>query len=162
VTAQDARCRLVQMKRIESNWKGPLQVDVFIRLLEKLMAMHTQNVLHGDIRQSNTLSSGHIIDLDFAHQRHYPEGLADHLNDGKRHPEVVKAIKEGCIGDLMIEKKHDIYSMGALLDRFDLIDASDQWKNAITFLDGNGDDESLPNAIEALQTIRKWVVQLKG
>lgn len=118
-TSKDKKLQLVEMKYFDSNWSNGLnkKISIFVDILQKLQVLHCANLVHGDIRLSNMLSTGHLIDFDFVGNKCYPEGLQA-IRDGERHEEVKKAIRNDTIGKLSMNLKHDLYSMGAVLKLF--------------------------------------------
>ena len=109
--------------RIE-NMKDPVPVQVFESILEVMNSFHKDNLVHGDIRLANLLSSGKVVDLDFVGkegEKKYPQGLQQVPGDGKRHTEVSEWIadvakRSDC--DLTMKREHDLHSMKQVMSLF--------------------------------------------
>lgn len=137
-TSHDKKLQLVEMKYIESDWRADVDFLVFGKILRQLKQLHEDSKAHGDIRLANLLSTGVIIDFDFGGNDTYPEGLNEINSDGSRHPDVVDAIKDGRVQDLIIDKKHDYFSMSAVMQLFkaksDDAELQSHWENAAKYV----------------------------
>jgi hypothetical protein len=154
--SSEFKLKMVEMIRRENDWKGELKVEVFVSILEKLSALHEEGLVHGDIRLANLLSSGYIVDFDFAGLDTYPSGLNLLYKDGKRHPEVVNAIFDGYVDELKPDKKHDWYSMANVLKLFTTNDKKDWWQKVISSVN----DGQLGPAMSLLREHRTDTVTL--
>jgi hypothetical protein len=128
-TTDDKTLKIVEMARRESDWNGELKVGVFVKILDKLAVLHSQNLVHGDIRLVNLLSSGYIVDFDFVGLERYPEGLNSLESERVRHPDVATAIRDQNIHEMIPEKKHDLHSMAVVLELFH--PKAEWWEEAI-------------------------------
>jgi len=132
--SHDGNVQILDMEYKPSNWNGCVPVKIFVDILEKLNKLHEGGHVHGDIRLANLLHNkdeGFIIDFDFVGRDCYPYGLKKLPLDGGRHPDVNNAIDANTISSLRLETKHDIYSLGKVMDLFSCRDASESWKSAI-------------------------------
>ena len=128
----------------------------FIDIMNKMLALHSDGMTHGDIRLANLLCSdgkGYIIDCDFVHQEFYPNGLQALTVDGKRHPDVQKAIDANddgrAISRLKKETKHDIVALAGVMNLFACKEENSSiWKGAIIAC---SQSESLQDSIKILE-----------
>jgi len=81
--------------------------------------LHEQDNVHANVRVSNFIlfpydgGKAVLIDFDFACQAgsgKYPRGYVS-VPDTKRHPDVEKAIRDGTVHNLVVQKEHDWFSL---------------------------------------------------
>ncbi|KAG7344765.1 hypothetical protein IV203_032296 [Nitzschia inconspicua] len=149
---------IVEMCYHESDWFSENPVTCYISILEQLQKLHGKDLVHGDIRLMNLLTSGHIIDFDFVGREHYPEGLNQLDTDGCRHPEVEEAILCHRVKKLKLSKEHDTFSMAKVMKLFQVAEVEGQWWEEATVEVENG---NLDAAIEVLKNHRSNVIALK-
>jgi hypothetical protein len=114
--------QLLQMKYTKVDWSTVSSETIFVKILGQLMDLHSDAFVHGDIRLANMLSTGALIDFDFAGKvglAKYPPGFQLIDTDGKRHEEVETAIDDDSIEDLSITKEHDCFSMAFVMKLFE-------------------------------------------
>jgi hypothetical protein len=140
-TSSDSKLQLVETLHFESDWTKVVPCSSFIAILGQLKALHDKDSVHGDVRLGNMLSCGKLIDLDYVLLQEYPSGLKQ-IPDGERHPSVKESIDDESIGDLRPDKKHDLYSMGAVMGLFRPSDSGHEsvWLEASHILINTGDD----------------------
>ena len=127
-------------------------------LLKELRSLHSEGVVHGDVRLSNVVfranDSVSFIDFDFsgkAGEAKYPaRWLHDGLGDGVRHPEAKEY--------RTLEFVHDVYSAGHMLSLFHPVGESqrDEWKRAMGMLcskEQKNPQDMLSNVIAMLDDI---------
>jgi hypothetical protein len=141
--------KILEMTSQDNNWEENAKVGSFVSILQKLDSMHEDDLVHGDIRLSNLLSSGYIVDFDFAGRDFYPEGLNKLGDDGKRHPDVIRAINAVVVHEMQPQKQHDWYSMSTVMELFTPATETNNewWQQAISYVN-NG---QLEEAVELLQ-----------
>ncbi|KAG7349860.1 hypothetical protein IV203_012457 [Nitzschia inconspicua] len=140
-------------------WYGPVPAFKFANIIRQLKQLHEEDgMVHGDVRLRNMiLHEGILTDFDWTRPDGslYPSTLLDITGDGKRHEEVLQAIKmQRCFehdhlgnersflrsfpGAKRIEKlemkfDHDIFSMRYVLNLFVPINPENevQWKDLL-------------------------------
>jgi hypothetical protein len=130
--SDDESSKIVEMRYRQSNWKGDLNAGVFVSILQKLLALHKQDLVHGDIRLDNLLSTGFIVDFDLVGLDTYPEGLNLLFKDGERHPDVATAISNNTIHATRPVKEHDWFSMTKVLELF--LPKAEWWQQATDYV----------------------------
>ncbi|KAG7372908.1 hypothetical protein IV203_033632 [Nitzschia inconspicua] len=155
-TSDDEKIQIIEMCYHENTWTNPTSVKAFISILKTLSMLHSKDLVHGDIRLANLLSSGHIVDFDFVGLKTYPEGLMKLGVDGRRHEDVDEAISTFTIQKMKPEKQHDAYSMAQVMTLFTA--RGPWWENAFSLVEnGNIDD-----AIEILRKHESQVLTLNA
>eukprot|EP00543_Licmophora_paradoxa_P005481 CAMPEP_0202441810 /NCGR_PEP_ID=MMETSP1360-20130828/1319_1 /ASSEMBLY_ACC=CAM_ASM_000848 /TAXON_ID=515479 /ORGANISM="Licmophora paradoxa, Strain CCMP2313" /LENGTH=343 /DNA_ID=CAMNT_0049056963 /DNA_START=279 /DNA_END=1310 /DNA_ORIENTATION=- len=112
----------------------------FADIVEALQTLHGSGYVHGDIRLSNMIlgaDKGKLIDFDLSgkeNERTYPLKFAN-VQDTIRHPEIVAAMKANNVDALYLKKKHDWFSLRAVMKMFRPKDAkhNQNWEG---FIDG--------------------------
>jgi serine/threonine protein kinase len=140
----------------------------FLEVARDLQRLHDMDYCHGDIRVSNLIlnpmngeGKARLIDFDFAGkagEKRYPSSLIN-LVDGERHPEVRMAIEANNVGEVVLKKEHDWYSMAAAMQCFEVTNQEDEavWSAWIESV-AQGEFEHKSVSEEDLK--QKWV-QLK-
>eukprot|EP00980_Cylindrotheca_fusiformis_P009405 scaffold2056_cov65-Cylindrotheca_fusiformis.AAC.2 len=142
---------VVGMKKFVSDWKTQVvKASVFGTIIKSLKTLHIQSGPHGDIRLSNLLTNGRIIDFDFVRAEHYPDTLQSLKDDGKRHPEVEDMITNGSV--LAPKEYHDWFSLGQVMKLFVPTDENNKqdWEsicNRVENLESNDDVDALIQCI---------------
>jgi hypothetical protein len=116
-TSKDMSLHLVEMHYFPSDWTESIKAVAFTKILRHLQVLHDQGLVHGDVRLGNMLTRSVLIDLDYVGETKYPYGYRN-VCDGRRHPEVRESIGDGNEDDLLIDVKHDLFSMGAVMEFF--------------------------------------------
>jgi len=134
----------ISMRYMEVALPAQIEVDKFIAVANSLANAHNAGYCHGDIRIDNMiLESGALIDWDLARKADealYPSGLQT-IIDGKRHPDVTKAVQNRKIGELKLTKAHDWYSLKAAMNCFEPENEDDEkpWANLIENIESEGE-----------------------
>jgi hypothetical protein len=121
----------------------PNSYSDFIPVLLQLKSMHSDSIVHGDIRLSNIVFCGEkstLIDFDLSgieDQRLYPKGFCEEIDDGVRH--------EDARAGSLLQQNHDFYAMACVMKLFS--GGHDTWNNAIAAVE-NGD---IDRAVSILQ-----------
>jgi hypothetical protein len=147
--SHDDTLSMVEMQYFHSNWKKPVKVSVFKKILRDLLTLHNKYGAHGDIRLANLLSTGQIIDFDFVGNGTYPPGLQLIQRDGKRHDEVEDASNKGTLDKLEIKKEHDWFSMAYVMNLFNAAADNEKWIAAAMHTK-EGDVDSAMSALNDL------------
>jgi hypothetical protein len=141
------------LKRDDGNaWYGPTHPKNLAKIVQQLLDLHKQDIVHGDVRLRNMiLHKGILTDYDFARKvgSFYPSTLQNIDSDGIRHPDVAEAIKRQkyfdneCQGNeayfqrtygrdvprieqLQMQYEHDIFALKYVLQHFEPLDKSDK------------------------------------
>jgi len=118
----------------------PSKIGHFIILLDKIKTLHSQDIVHGDIRFHNVIFSGKddvnvisiLIDFDYSGivgDRVYPNNFNLDIPDGYRHPDVK--------GGELLQKSHDLESLKWLCSQYVPIknDLKQLWESALQNFD---------------------------
>ena len=144
----DNKVQLLEMKYKEGNWNKEINVSIFIRILNQLLQLHTDDKLvHGDIRLTNMLPDGVLIDFDLTGKENterYPPGYQLLHRDGKRHKKIEDQLNshDGCVEELFLEKIHDCFSMAFVMELFKVCKNQDDsmkecWNKAMQLVRNN-------------------------
>jgi hypothetical protein len=158
---------LLEMEYINSDWSNVVHVSSFTKIVQDLRSLHQKQLVHGDIRLANMLSTGRLLDFDYVRQSEYPPGLTT-ISDGSRHKEVVDNILKESVGHLLKMRAHDVYSMGAVMMMFEVtgdesrqMENVGQWNKAcLCALDLCADDNALDKVLSILSPC-DFYLQLK-
>lgn len=108
---------------------GPVKGRQLQMVVAKLSSLHSESLVHGDIRLANMLPHhGLLIDFDYTAEcgTLYPKGLLNIGWDGERAEEVSQAIEAGTVGELEMQFQHDIDSLFSVLRLYGPTDSSFQ------------------------------------
>jgi serine/threonine protein kinase len=116
----------------------------FVPVLRQLKRMHSELIVHGDIRLSNIVFCGGkstLIDFDYSGTEEiklYPKGFCTEIDDGNRHVDVR--------GGVALHRRHDFYAMATLMKLFSC--DQDSWNDAIISVE-NGELDHAVSILEA-------------
>lgn len=116
----DPNCIVVVSYRFIEGDHVPFFATHLVDILQQIVDLHKEEIVHGDIRLFNCLfnnQGGHLIDLDFAGTNNiskYPFGYSKDISDGGRH--------SGAVGGTKMCFSHDIYSFLKIWDLFTVED----------------------------------------
>eukprot|EP00981_Chlorochromonas_danica_P008760 scaffold2308_cov164-Ochromonas_danica.AAC.10 len=131
----------------------PIHVKHLAMVMQKLLDMHSKNVVHGDLRYANIVFSkvntsplySKLIDFDYSGvdgEAAYPTRFNLDIPDGKRHPEALP-------GELL-HKEHDVYSFKWMCSQYrpKSIDHQASWQEWI-----DSEDSDLTQGVKIFERI---------
>uniref|UniRef100_A0A7S1UWJ9 Uncharacterized protein n=1 Tax=Grammatophora oceanica TaxID=210454 RepID=A0A7S1UWJ9_9STRA len=119
------------------SWFAAVPAKNLASIVRQLQRLHSQGYVHGDIRVYNLLlHRGCFSDFDLTRQagEPYPSNLDLLAMDGRRAREVEIAIAKNKVGELAMQKSHDLESMHFVLSLFQPVEEKqrDVWMENVT------------------------------